>query len=82
MYKRQVPSDVALEYRQYFQEILTDEYQDSNLVQEYLLSALSGEVEGHYKQRQQHLLVIGSLTYLTHNHEFLQFGGYDSQKYG
>ena len=27
-------------------------------------------------QRQQHLLVIGSLTYLTHNHEFLQFGGY------
>ena len=30
-----VPSDVALEYRQYFQEILIDEYQDSNLVQEY-----------------------------------------------
>ena len=25
-----------------------DEYQDSNLVQEYLLSAISGEVEGHY----------------------------------
>ena len=43
-----VPSDVALEYRQYFREILIDEYQDSNLVQEYLLSAISGEVEGHY----------------------------------
>ena len=45
-----VPSDVALEYRQYFQEILIDEYQDSNLVQEYLLSAISGEVEGHYNR--------------------------------
>lgn len=39
------PSPVALEYRQYFAEILTDEYQDSNLVQEYLLNALSGEEE-------------------------------------
>lgn len=45
-----VPSDVALEYRQYFQEILIDEYQDSNLVQEYLLSAISGEAEGHYNR--------------------------------
>ncbi len=44
------PSDVALEYRQYFQEILIDEYQDSNLVQEYLLSAISGEAEGHYNR--------------------------------
>ena len=43
---RIVPSDVAMEYRQYFQEILIDEYQDSNLVQEYLLSAISGEEEG------------------------------------
>lgn len=47
---RIVPSDVALEYRQYFQEILIDEYQDSNLVQEYLLSAISGEAEGHYNR--------------------------------
>ena len=45
-----VPSEVALEYRQYFQEILIDEYQDSNLVQEYLLSAISGEAEGHYNR--------------------------------
>ncbi len=45
-----VPSDVAMEYRQYFQEILIDEYQDSNLVQEYLLSAISGEAEGHYNR--------------------------------
>lgn len=47
---RIVPSDVAMEYRQYFQEILIDEYQDSNLVQEYLLSAISGETEGHYNR--------------------------------
>ena len=47
---RIVPSDVAMEYRQYFQEILIDEYQDSNLVQEYLLSAISGEEEGCYNR--------------------------------
>lgn len=47
---RVVPSDVAMEYRQYFQEILIDEYQDSNLVQEYLLSAISGEEEGRYNR--------------------------------
>lgn len=47
---RIVPSAVAMEYRQYFQEILIDEYQDSNLVQEYLLSAISGEAEGHYNR--------------------------------
>lgn len=47
---RIVPSDVAMEYRQYFQEILIDEYQDSNLVQEYLLSTISGEEEGRYNR--------------------------------
>lgn len=47
---RIVPSDVAMEYRQYLQEILIDEYQDSNLVQEYLLSAISGEEEGRYNR--------------------------------
>ena len=44
------PSEVAGEYRQYFHEILIDEYQDSNLVQEYLLRAVSGEEEGHYNR--------------------------------
>lgn len=44
------PSQVALEYRQYFHEILIDEYQDSNLVQEYLLKALSGEDDGHFNR--------------------------------
>lgn len=45
-----VPSDVALEYRKHFAEILIDEYQDSNMVQEYLLSAVSGEQEGNYNR--------------------------------
>lgn len=44
------PSQVALEYRQHFAEILIDEYQDSNLVQEYLLSAVSGEGDGRYNR--------------------------------
>lgn len=44
------PSAVALEYRQHFVEILTDEYQDSNLVQEYLLKAVSGEEDGHFNR--------------------------------
>ncbi|MDL2301651.1 helicase-exonuclease AddAB subunit AddA, partial [Lachnospiraceae bacterium OttesenSCG-928-D06] len=44
------PSQVAKEYRQYFHEILIDEYQDSNLVQEYLLRAISGEDEGVFNR--------------------------------
>ena len=44
------PSAVAREYRQHFAEILTDEYQDSNLVQEYLLKAVSGEEDGQFNR--------------------------------
>lgn len=44
------PTQTALEYRGYFHEILIDEYQDSNLVQEYLLSCISGEDEGRYNR--------------------------------
>lgn len=47
---RRIPSKVALEYRDYFEEILIDEYQDSNLVQEYLLQAISGEEKGKYNR--------------------------------
>ena len=47
---KMVPSKVALEYREYFAEILIDEYQDSNLVQELLLQVISGEDEGHYNR--------------------------------
>ena len=35
------PSDVALEYRDKFYEIFIDEYQDSNFVQEVLLSTIA-----------------------------------------
>ena len=44
------PSNVAKEYQEYFHEILIDEYQDSNLVQEYLLGAISGEEMGKYNR--------------------------------
>ena len=45
-----VPSPAALEYRQFFGEILIDEYQDSNLVQELLLKSISGEEDGNYNR--------------------------------
>ncbi len=44
------PSPAAKEYRQYFAEIMIDEYQDSNLVQELLLRSVSGEEEGHFNR--------------------------------
>ena len=47
---RCVPTPTALEYRSFFHEILIDEYQDSNLVQEYILSCISGEDEGRYNR--------------------------------
>lgn len=43
-------SKVALEYQDYFREVMIDEYQDSNLVQEYLLLAVSGEGNGNYNR--------------------------------
>ncbi|MDE7430065.1 MAG: UvrD-helicase domain-containing protein, partial [Lachnospiraceae bacterium] len=45
-----VPTETALAYRDCFEEILIDEYQDSNLVQEYLLSCISGEAEGRHNR--------------------------------
>ncbi|MHC1721518.1 MAG: helicase-exonuclease AddAB subunit AddA [Clostridiaceae bacterium] len=41
------PSQIAEEYRRRFQEILIDEYQDSNLVQEVILSTISRTEEGN-----------------------------------
>jgi ATP-dependent helicase/nuclease subunit A len=40
------PSEVALELRDYYREVLIDEYQDSNNVQELILKAISGEEAG------------------------------------
>lgn len=36
-----VPTEIAKKYQQKFEEIAIDEYQDSNLVQEYILTAIS-----------------------------------------
>lgn len=44
------PTQTALDYRAFFTEILIDEYQDSNLVQEYLLKSISGEEVGEYNR--------------------------------
>ncbi len=44
------PTPAAVEYRQFFTEILIDEYQDSNLVQELLLKSISGEEDGNFNR--------------------------------
>ena len=44
------PSRTALDYRDYFEEILIDEYQDSNPVQEMLLESISGEDDGKFNR--------------------------------
>lgn len=39
------PTDAALDYRQYFEEIMIDEYQDSNQIQEEILMSISRKDE-------------------------------------
>lgn len=41
-----VPTATAAEYREQFAQIMIDEYQDSNLVQEVILTSISGETVG------------------------------------
>lgn len=41
-----VPTPVAEEYSRFFEEVLIDEYQDSNLVQELILNSVSKERHG------------------------------------
>lgn len=43
-----VPSAVAREYQQQFFEIMIDEYQDSNFLQEAILTSISGISQGRY----------------------------------
>ncbi len=45
-----VPSNTALELQEYFEEIMIDEYQDSNEVQELLLKCISGEDKGRFNR--------------------------------
>ena len=40
----------AKQLRETYEEIMIDEYQDSNLVQEYLLLSISGEEDGRYNR--------------------------------
>lgn len=42
---KKVPTETALKYREYFEEIMIDEYQDSNEIQETILSIISREQE-------------------------------------
>lgn len=42
------PSEIAREFSAQYEEILIDEYQDSNLVQEYLLNSISRAWQGIY----------------------------------
>ena len=44
------PRQAAGMYRTYFDEIMIDEYQDSNEVQELLLTAITGEEQGCYRR--------------------------------
>ena len=44
------PTKTAMDYRSHFKEIMIDEYQDSNLVQEYLLQSISGELTGNHNR--------------------------------
>ena len=43
-----IPSKVAEEYQEKFQEVMIDEYQDSNLVQETILTSVSSVSKGKY----------------------------------
>ncbi|MCR5595478.1 MAG: helicase-exonuclease AddAB subunit AddA [Lachnospiraceae bacterium] len=43
-------TDTAASYRSHFKYVFIDEYQDSNMIQELLLSAVSGESEGIYNR--------------------------------
>ena len=45
-----VPGNTALELQDYFEEIMIDEYQDSNEVQELLLKSISGEEKGRFNR--------------------------------
>lgn len=58
-----VPSKAAAEYQEQFREIMIDEYQDSNLIQEAILTSVSGISRGRYNifmvgdVKQSHLSV-------------------------
>lgn len=50
------PTETAQSYQNYFQEVMIDEYQDSNMVQELLLSSVSRQEEG-----KQNRFMVGDM---------------------
>lgn len=50
------PTEVAKEFRHFFEEVMIDEYQDSNYLQEAILTAVSREAEG-----QPNLFMVGDV---------------------
>ncbi|WP_176760116.1 helicase-exonuclease AddAB subunit AddA [Clostridium cochlearium] len=55
-----MPSSVALEYRNKFEEVLVDEYQDSNFVQEAILNSISRQ-DNLQKTIEDEKLIIPNL---------------------
>lgn len=53
---KKVPTKTALAYQEYFVEIMTDEYQDSNLVQELILQSISKT-----KEKQCNRFMVGDV---------------------
>lgn len=51
-----LPSNAAMEYRERFEEILVDEYQDSNMVQEIILNIISRKEAG-----QPNIFMVGDV---------------------
>ena len=43
-----IPSEAAKDYQKKFAEVMIDEYQDSNLIQEAILTSVSTVSEGNY----------------------------------
>ena len=45
-----IPTKAALEYADFYDEIMVDEYQDSNRIQEEILEAISGKVNSRFNR--------------------------------
>ena len=58
-----LPSSIAKEYQQQFLEIMIDEYQDSNLIQEAILTSISTVSEGRYN-----IFMVGDVKPVSYTH--------------
>ena len=58
------PSELALSYRRKFTEIYVDEYQDTNMLQEYILKLISGDGSNESQEAGAsgpHLFMVGDM---------------------